>query len=44
MNTIIAWFESFDVFYEDPYFWLMIAPVIFGIIYVATSFFGERGE
>jgi len=29
---------------EDPYVLLYFVPIIFGIIYVLVSFFGERGE
>lgn len=29
---------------EDPYMILYMAPIIFGIIYVVVSFFGERGD
>ena len=29
---------------DDPYLLLYFAPIIFGVIYVLVSFFGERGE
>lgn len=29
---------------EDPYILLYFAPIIFGIVYILVSFFGERGE
>jgi len=41
---MMDWIKDYSVLYEDPYTWLIIAPVIFGILYVAVSFFGERGE
>ena len=31
-------------FFEDPYMVLYFAPIIFGIVYVVVSFFGERGD
>jgi hypothetical protein len=31
-------------FFEDPYMALYFAPVIFGLLYIIVSFFGERGE
>lgn len=39
-----AWFKAQTDFLADPYIWLLAAPVIFGVVYIATSFFGERGE
>jgi hypothetical protein len=29
---------------EDPYILLYFVPLIFAVIYIAVSFFGERGE
>jgi hypothetical protein len=29
---------------EDPYTLLYFAPIIFGLVYIVVSFFGERGE
>lgn len=29
---------------EDPYNLLYFAPILFGIIYILVSFFGERGK
>ena len=30
--------------FEDPYMLLYFAPIVFGIIYILISFFGERGK
>lgn len=38
------WIKTQLAMFEDPYMMLMIAPVIFGILYIVVSFFGERGE
>ena len=29
---------------EDPYILMYFVPVIFAVIYIVVSFFGERGE
>jgi len=30
--------------FEDPYIVLYFVPVIFAVVYILVSFFGERGE
>lgn len=30
--------------FDDPYTLLYFVPIVFGILYVVVSFFGERGE
>jgi hypothetical protein len=41
---MMEWIKEQLVTLEDPYVVLFAAPVIFGILYIAVSFFGERGE
>jgi hypothetical protein len=40
---MMAWIHEQLSFLEDPYTLLVVAPVLFGVIYIVTSFFGERG-
>lgn len=40
---MIEWIKTQVGAFDDPYFLLVAAPVIFGVIYILTSFFGERG-
>lgn len=41
---MMEWIKQQATMFEDPYTLLMLAPVIFGVLYIVTSFFGERGE
>ena len=41
---MMEWIKEQISAFDDPYMLLMAAPVIFGIIYILGSFFGERGE
>ncbi len=38
-----AWIHEQLSMFEDPYMLLVTAPVLFGVVYILTSFFGERG-
>jgi len=40
---MMAWIHEQLGFLEDPYTLLIVAPFLFGVIYIVTSFFGERG-
>jgi len=41
---MMEWIKAQMGLFEDPYMLLLVAPVVFGILYVAVSFFGERGR
>lgn len=35
---------NLSTYFEDPYMLFYFVPIIFAVVYVAVSFFGERGE
>jgi len=41
---MIEWIKDQLSMFEDPMMLLITAPVVFGVLYILTSFFGERGE
>ncbi len=40
---MMQWIHEQLAFLEDPYTLIIAAPVLFGVVYIVTSFFGERG-
>ena len=40
---MMEWIKSYEALYSDPYMWLFFGPLIFGVVYIVVSFFGERG-
>ena len=40
---MMEWIKQQLSMFEDPYMLLITAPIVFGIVYIVTSFFGERG-
>ena len=41
---MMEWIKAQLSSFEDPYILLLVAPIIFGLLYILVSFFGERGE
>ncbi len=41
---MMEWIKAQLSLFENPYLLLITAPVIFGVLYIVVSFFGERGE
>lgn len=35
---------SLSSYFDDPYMLMYFAPIIFAVVYIAVSFFGERGK
>ena len=40
---MMQWIHEQLAIFEDPMMLLITAPVVFGVIYILVSFFGERG-
>ena len=40
---MMQWIHEQLSIFEDPMMLLITAPVVFGVVYILVSFFGERG-
>ena len=41
---MMEWIKEQMTMFGDPFTLVILAPIVFGILYILVSFFGERGE
>jgi hypothetical protein len=41
---MMEWIKTQLASFDDPFTLVIVAPIVFGILYILVSFFGERGE